>query len=383
MSRPISCQVLISALQHNLQVARRKAQMHPIWAVIKANAYGHGTAEAVRGFSHADGLAMLDFPDAVLCRTLGWNKPILMLEGVFTRADIEVAVAQRLDLVVHSEYQLDWIQQALESVNTALHLHVKVNTGMNRLGFAPDKLQAVLDRIRRQSLASQVTVVTHFANADMSPNDAQERPMLAPSSQLTAFVAAGAHIAQSSIANSAAVLTQIQLSTEEQTSVNLNAQAQSSLLGWIRPGIMLYGATPFGHRSAHEAGLQPAMVFSSRIIATQFLKAGDQVGYGSRFTAPTKMRIGIVACGYADGYPRHAASGTPIAVDGQRSVTVGRVSMDMLAIDLTPFPASDIGSAVQLWGDLVSVDEVAQAAGTIGYELLCAIAPRVPRFVVG
>jgi alanine racemase len=375
MSRPIFCQVSIAALQHNLQVAKRKAGAHKVWAVIKANAYGHGTAAAVQGFESADGLAMLDFSDAVLCRQLGWKKPILMLEGAFAPQDVQLALAQHLELIVHSHYQLEWLIKASPNRQASLPLKIKVNTGMNRLGFAPQDVQAVLQTVKDAKLSNQVTLVTHFANSDMSVADGLERPMVTPEQQLQAFVSAGGDLIAGSLTNSAAVLTEIQISHV------LKAETQSEQ-GWMRPGIMLYGATPFGHRGAAQEGLKPAMVFGSKLIAVQHLKAGDQVGYGSRFTADKVMRIGIVACGYADGYPRHAPSGTPIAVNGQRTVTVGRVSMDMLMVDLTALPEADIGAAVQMWGDIVSVDEVAAAAGTIGYELLCAIATRVNRTVV-
>jgi alanine racemase len=379
MSRPIYCEICIDALQHNLQLAKKMAQHHKVWAVIKANAYGHGTAAAVAGFAMADGLAMLDFSDAILCRQLGWKKPILMLEGAFALADVELALAQQFELVVHSQYQLEWLKQASQQVARAsnqparINIKVKVNTGMNRLGFAPNEVVGVLKFLQDAALANEVTLVTHFANADMSRADGLERPMVEPSQQLQVFLSAGGDVVQGSITNSAGVLTAFQ--TAQQTVVD------TTTAGWMRPGIMLYGATPFAHRTARQEGLQPAMVFGSQIIAVQHIKKGDQVGYGSRFTAVHPMRIGIVACGYADGYPRHAGNGTPIAVDGQRTGTVGRVSMDMLTVDLTHLPKANVGSAVQMWGDLVPVDEVAQAAGTIGYELLCAIAPRVQRVV--
>jgi alanine racemase len=381
MSRPIYCQISIAALQHNLQVAKQKARHHKVWAVIKANAYGHGTTAALRGFAMADGLAMLDFSDAVLCRQLGWTKPILMLEGAFAPADVELALAQQFELVVHSQYQLDWLKQAVlqkadaSDQTSVVNLKVKINTGMNRLGFALGEVADALQSIQSAGLAKEVTLVTHFANADMSEADGLVLPMVEPNQQLQAFVKVGGNLTQGSVANSAAVLTEIQ--------ANQTEDAGTQHLGWMRPGVMLYGATPFGHRSAAQDGLQPAMIFGSQVIAIQHLKQGDQVGYGSRFTALNAMRIGIVACGYADGYPRHAGSGTPIAVDGQHTVTVGRVSMDMLAVDLTHLPETNVGSAVQMWGDIVPVDEVAKAADTIGYELLCAIAPRVRRLIVG
>jgi alanine racemase len=234
-----------------------------------------------------------------------------------------------------------------------VNVFVKLNTGMNRLGLSLARFWAMYDRLKASKSVRGLTLMTHFANAD-GPQGIKE--------QLTKFNALTAGIRlPKSLANSAALLRYPETHAD-----------------WVRPGIMLYGATPFADQSAIALGLQPAMTFSSKIITMQNLQAGDSVGYGGQFQADRPMRVGVVACGYADGYPRHAPTGTPILVAAQRTRTLGRVSMDMLCVDLTDIPAADIGSPVELWGAGIAVDEVALAAGTVGYELLCAIAPRVP-----
>jgi len=224
------------------------------------------------------------------------------------------------------------------------------------LGFAPEQVQAAYQRLRSMPAVSGISLLTHFANAE-NPS-----AVLTPQRQLQRFHECTQGInAELSLSNSAAVLLQPQIACD-----------------WIRPGVMLYGGSPGGH-TAHDFGLMPAMTLTSELISVQQLHAGDSVGYGSLFTADQPMRIGIVACGYADGYPRHAPTGTPVLVDGVRTRVLGRVSMDMLSVDLTPLPAATIGSKVTLWGDGLPIDEVASAAGTISYELMCAIAPRVRR----
>ena len=236
-----------------------------------------------------------------------------------------------------------------------VNVHLKMNSGMNRLGFMPDAYAAAHARLRSLPAVGTITLMTHFANADDPANGG-----LPFSRQRERFDAACAGLAgERCIANSAADL--------------LHGDAAAD---WVRPGIMLYGATP-GARTAEEFGLRPAMTLTSEIIGMQYVQAGDAVGYGSRFIATRPMPVGVVACGYADGYPRHAPDGTPVIVDGVRTAIVGRVSMDMITVDLTPVPAARIGSKVVLWGNGLPIDEVAQAAGTIGYELMCALAPRV------
>ncbi|HLS54708.1 MAG TPA: alanine racemase [Zeimonas sp.] len=351
MPRPIVATVSISAMRHNLALARSRAPGCFVWAVVKANGYGHGLANAVRGFAAADGLALVEFDGAAQLRRGGWSGPVLMLEGAFDEADVEQAARDGLSLVVHEARQLDWLEAM--SAPEAIDVFLKFNSGMNRLGFRHDAFRDAFARLARLASVRQVMLMTHFANADLA-GGADEA--------LARFQAAAAGLpATYSLANSAATLLL----------PGTHGHA-------IRPGVMLYGGTPLGDGDARQLGLRPTMRLESRLIAVQALEPGDAVGYGSTFRATRPMRIGVVACGYADGYPRHAPSGTPVAVDGVPTVTVGRVAMDMLMVDLGPVPEACPGSAVELWGDRVPIDAVARASGTIGYELMCALAPRVP-----
>lgn len=360
MPRPILASLSIAALRHNLTVVRtvtrpERGSAPRVWAVVKAAAYGHGMQTAAAGFESADGMALLDFDDAVRLREAGWRGPVLMLEGAFERADVHVARAHALGLVVHRKDQIAWLR---ETQGAPIDVYLKMNTGMNRLGVPLARArQAHAELSAGDCGVTSLTLMTHFARAD-EPDGAAE--------QMERFDAATSDLPGArSLANSAAVFS-----------------CPRSHRDWVRPGIALYGSSPFADRSAASLGLRAAMTLASELIAVQSLQAGERVGYGGSFTAPGPMRIGIVACGYADGYPRHASTGTPVVVGGVRTRTVGRVSMDMLAVDLTALPHAVCGSTVELWGEQVSVDEVAQAAGTIGYELLCAVAPRVPRRIV-
>ena len=241
-----------------------------------------------------------------------------------------------------------------------IDVYLKMNTGMNRLGFRPHDYAAAYERLRAIRDVRSITHMTHFANADEL-----EHPRLTIAEQVRRFCSGVEGLeGERSLSNSAGVLHQEALANELQND-------------WVRPGIMLYGGTPGGGRTAHDFGLRPTMTLSSEIIAIQDLVAGDTVGYGSRFEATGPMQVGVVACGYADGYPRHAPHGTPVIVDGIRTTVVGRVSMDMMTVDLTPIANARVGSKVTLWGDGLPIDEVASASGTIGYELMCALAPRV------
>ena len=351
MPRPISATVSIPAMRHNLALARARAPGRFVWAVVKANGYGHGLANVARGFAAADGLALVEFDGASQLRREGWAGPVLMLEGAFEQADVEQAARERLSLVVHEERQVDWLAAMPRPAQVDVFL--KLNSGMNRLGFRHDAFRAAFARLAGLPTVGRVTLMTHFANADVDggADDAVRR-----------FEAAAEGLqAGRSLANSAATL-----------------QLPGTHGDAVRPGVMLYGATPFGEGDARSLGLRPTMRFESRLIAVQQLEPGDAVGYGSTFRTGRPMRIGVVACGYADGYPRSAPSGTPVAVDGVRTVTVGRVAMDMLMVDLEPVPGARPGFAVELWGDIVPIDAVARASGTIGYELMCALAQRVP-----
>ncbi|MFL6672968.1 MAG: alanine racemase [Massilia sp.] len=357
MPRPLCATIHLDSMQHNLARARTCAQGAKLWAVVKANAYGHGLERGMRGFAGADGLALIETDNAVRLRALGWTKPILLLEGFFDASDIPLLAEHGINSTVHSLEQIKMLEYT--QLYRPIDVHLKMNTGMNRLGFKPAEYAAAYARLRAIPGIRNITLMTHFANADELGH-----PRLTIVEQVRRFREGAEGLAgQRSLSNSGGVLHQAELSKELQND-------------WVRPGIMLYGGTP-GGKSANEYGLLPTMTLSSEIIGIQQLVAGDSVGYGSRFEASGPMTVGVVACGYADGYPRHAPHGTPIIVDGVRTTLVGRVSMDMMTVDLTPVANARVGSQVTLWGDGLPIDEVAHAAGTIGYELMCAVAPRV------
>lgn len=351
MTRPIRARIDLSALEHNLAVARRHAGPARVLAVAKAAAYGHGLARALPALAAADGIAVLDLDDAVAIRDRGYEGRIVLLEGCFDSAALPAIAAARLDVVVHTDEQVRMLEAAPSAQRVGVLL--KFNSGMNRLGFRAGPFRQALARLRGTGSVAGITLMTHFACAD-EPDGVVDA--------LAAFEAAcGDAPEKRSCANSAALF-----------------RHPATRGQWVRPGIALYGASPFADRTAAACDLRPVMTLESRLIAVQTLAAGERVGYGGRFTAPRAMRVGVVACGYADGYPRHAPDGTPILVEGVRTGTVGRISMDMLVADLTPVPGAGIGSAVTLWGEGLPVDDVAVPSGTVGYELLCALAPRVP-----
>ena len=352
MPRPIRATFNLAALEHNLSVARARAGDARVWAVAKANAYGHGLLRARRALDAADGFALLDIDEAVRLRDAGVRKPILLLEGFFAPADLAPIARQALSVVVHSNEQMAMLESVRPTPPLAVFL--KINTGMNRLGIPVDQVGASLARLEATGSVAEITLMTHFADADGPTGVA---------AQCARFEAATQGLAlPRSLANSAALLRHPQTRAD-----------------WVRPGIMLYGCSPFANESAQALGLMPVMTLTSALIAVRHLAAGEHVGYGRTFAADRAMRIGVVACGYADGYPRHAPTGTPILVAGRRARTVGRVSMDMLAVDLDGIPEAGIGTPVTLWGDGLSCDEVAAAGGTVSYELLCALAARVPQ----
>ena len=360
MPRPIQATIHTQALRHNLQSARARAPDARAWAVVKANAYGHGIERAFEGLRGADGFALLDLDEAKRLRALGWRGPILLLEGAFELRDLEWC--SRLDLwhTVHNEAQIDML--AAHKTNVPQRVFLKMNAGMNRLGFRPEHYRAAWTRLNALPQVDEISLMTHFSDADGA---------IGVAAQLATFEAASAELpGERCISNSAATLRHAHCAND-----------------WVRIGIALYGSAPDHpeHPAAHW-GLQPTMSLRAQIIATQDLQPGDTVGYGSGFVAAGAMRIGVVACGYADGYPRICPTGTPVLVDGVRSRTVGRVSMDMLAVDLSDLPGADLDSEVTLWGaassgEVLSIDEVAACAQTLGYELMCALAQRVPVLV--
>lgn len=352
MSRPIVASLDLDALSQNLQVVRRAAPDSRVWSVVKANAYGHGLDRVWQALSTTDGFAMLNLEEAILLRERGWKGPILMLEGFFHTDELALFDQYRLTTSVHSNWQIKALANA--RLHAPIDVYLKMNSGMNRLGFAPERIHAVWQQLRSMANTGDLTLMAHFAAAEQTESVTSAMGRI----RQTAEGLEGAR----SLANSAATLWH-----------------PETHFDWVRPGIILYGASPSGRwQDVANTGLKPVMTLKSEIIGIQTLRAGDAVGYGARYRASGEQRIGIVAGGYADGYPRHAPDGTPILVDGVRTGIVGTVSMDMLAVDLTPCPHAGIGSRVELWGQEIKVDDVAQACGTVGYELLCALAPRVP-----
>ena len=349
--RPIHARVSLSALRHNYWCAKRAAHRSKVFAVVKANGYGHGSERVGRALPQADGFATLELDSAINLRERNATSPVLLLEGFFEPHEMRALSSANLATVIHHEEQLRILET--DKPDRLLDVWVKVNTGMNRLGFPVDQVRGAVDRLRHSGTTKSITLMTHFANADGPPgiDEAVQRFELATK---------GINLPRS-LCNTAGIYA--------------HHEAHADI---VRLGIGLYGATPFADRNAQSLGLKPAMTLASKLIAIQELKAGETVGYGSAFRCEIPMRIGVVACGYADGYPRHAPTGTPILVAGARTRTVGRVSMDLITVDLTPVPSAVVGSPVILWGDGMAVDEVALASGTVGYELLCAVSTRVP-----
>jgi alanine racemase len=351
MSRPLRALVHTSALINNLLVARKMAPTAKLLSVVKANGYGHGLLRVAKALEESDGFAVLTVHEAARLREAGIDQPILLLEGVFTPDELIAVSEHQLSIVVHTMEQVAMLQAAWAPVR--IDVFLKINTGMNRLGFAPEAFPKALKELRACPVVGKIALMTHFAGADDAVGVRE---------QLSCFQAVTEGLTfPTSLANSAAIL-----------------RYPDTHGTWVRPGIMLYGVSPFSDQRAADLGLEPAMTLVSEVIAVQHVRAGGRVGYGGAYTAERDVRVGIVACGYADGYPRHAGTGTPVVVNGQRTRTLGRVSMDMLFVDLTAIGDAGIGSSVTLWGQGVPVEEVARAAGTISYELLTARAGRVP-----
>ena len=360
MPRPILATIHAAALAHNLARMRAAVPDARVWAIVKANAYGHGIERAFDGLRSADGFALLDLAEAQRLRALDWRGPILLLEGCFEARDLELCSRLGLWHVVHCNEQINML--AAHKTQVPHRVFLKMNSGMNRLGFTPERYRAAWTRLNVLPQVEEISLMTHFSDAD-GPKGVV--------AQLEAFDSVTHDLAgERALSNSAGTLR--------------HAGALAGRSDWVRPGIAVYGSAPdFPERSAADWGLLPAMTLAAKIISVQNLVAGDTVGYGSSFTADGPLRIGVVACGYADGYPRHCATGTPVLVGGVRTRMVGRVSMDMITVDLTPVPDAGIGADVTLWGyspngAILSIDEVAHAGGTVGYELMCALAGRVP-----
>ena len=357
MPRPTKAYIDLSALTHNLSVTRQYAPRARLMAIIKADAYGHGLLHTAQALKQTDGFALLELDAAIELREAGYHHPILLLEGFFSTKELALFKQYQLSAVIHHSEQVAMLSTCKQP---ALDIFLKINTGMNRLGLSPEQFPSAFDKLIKNQSINNITLMTHFANADDTIGNKSFIKQLQCFNRITSECNQ-----PTSLANSAAIIRHPETHAD-----------------WIRPGIMLYGASPFEDKTASDLNLKPAMTLTSSIIAMQHLKSGDSVGYGGVFQAEKPMKIGIVACGYADGYPRHALTNTPVLVNNQRSSTLGRISMDMLAIDLTRVENAQLNSPVILWGKGLPVEEIAHAAGTISYELLCALSPRVEKTII-
>jgi len=351
MSRPLTARIDLAALAHNLGVVKAAAPHSRVLAVIKANGYGHGLLRVAHGLRAADGFAVLSVDEAAQLRGAGYTHPIVLLEGFFHPDELSEIARLRLRPVIHRQDQAEILARA--HLEHRLDVLLKIDTGMHRLGLPPARVAEALATLRAAPHIGGITLMTHFARAD--------EPGVGVAAQMACFrEAAGGLELPITLANSAALLRYPETHAD-----------------WVRPGIMLYGVSPFAGMTGADLGLLPAMTLESRLIAVRRIRQGDAVGYGASFVAEHDLSLGVVACGYADGYPRHAGSGTPILVEGRITRPLGRVSMDMLCVDLTPVPNAHVGSPVTLWGAELPAEHVAERAGTIAYELLTAVAPRV------
>ena len=353
--RPLVASIDLAAVRHNYAVAKRCAPGRQAFAVVKANAYGHGLREVVTAlFDEADGFAVACLEEAAQVRAMHASARILLLEGCFEASEYRMAAQLQLDVVLHSVLQVE--QLLASELARPVNVWLKLDSGMHRLGLDEATLRDCHARLQGAAQVAELNLLSHFACADERGHSLMEL-------QLERFLdVLDLPFDQRSLANSAAVL-----------------MIPAAHMDWLRPGIMLYGASPFAELSAAELGLQPVMSLTAELIAVREIAAGETVGYGAGWQAERPARIGTVSCGYADGYPRHAPVGTPVWVAGASVPLVGRVSMDMLCVDLSDHPDAQVGDAVELWGANLSVDRVAQASGAIGYELLTKVTARVPR----
>ncbi|WP_019410316.1 alanine racemase [Pseudomonas psychrophila] len=355
--RPARALIDLQALRHNYQLAREVTGAKAL-AVIKADAYGHGAVRCAQALeADADGFAVACIEEALELRAAGIRAPVLLLEGFFEADELPLIVEHDLWCVVHSLWQLDAIEQA--KLAKPIHVWLKLDTGMHRVGLHPSEYKTAYQRLQASGNVAKIVLMSHFARAD-------ELDCLRSVEQVAVFLAARDNLsADVSLRNSPAILGWPSVPSD-----------------WVRPGLMLYGASPFEEDQALAARLQPVMTLESKVICVRELPAGEPVGYGAKFVTPKPMRIGVVAMGYADGYPRHAPTGTPVLVAGQRSQLLGRISMDMLCIDLTDVPQAGLGSTVELWGKNILASEIAAKAETIPYQIFCNL-KRVPRLYSG
>ncbi|MCG3200209.1 MAG: Alanine racemase, biosynthetic [Gammaproteobacteria bacterium] len=359
MSRPARVVIDLNAARANLARVRTLAPRSRVVAIIKADAYGHGLTRMARAFADADAFGVACLEEAVALRRAGVGKRIILLEGVFDAEELSLVRQLRLDTMVHCPEQVAMLEQA--PAGPPVPVWLKIDTGMHRLGVDPAQASALWQRLDEcHAVADPIRLVTHFANANARGDASVER-------QLAVFAdSTGAMSGERCIANSAGIIAVPRARAE-----------------WVRPGLMLYGVSPFADTVAVQEGLQPVMTVRSALIAVKPVRRGESVGYGCTWACPEDMPIGVVAIGYGDGYPRHCESGTPMLVNGMRAALIGRPSMDMLIVDLRNVPQARVGDPVVLWGEGLPVEEVARHAGTIPYELLCSVRVRARFEVIG
>jgi alanine racemase len=348
----------LSALRHNVAVARQAAHGRKLLAAVKADAYGHGMATVARAVRDlVDGFMVATLGEGEALRQTGITQRILVLQGVMNQAEARRAARRFLEPVFHHASQIEAVGKV--GFGLLLTAWLKLDTGMHRVGFTPEAFPEAYARLSAlRGIRPNPNVLTHFACAD-EPDRGPTHDQIALFKQTTVDCPG-----ETSLCNSAGLLAYPEAAGD-----------------WVRPGIMLYGGNPFITGTAAELGLKPVMTLTTQLIAVREVQAGERVGYGGRFTAPETMPVGVVSIGYGDGYPRHAPNGTPIVVNGQRTQVIGRVSMDLVTVDLRGVQAQ-VGDTVQCWGDQLPIDEVAQVAGAISYELMCQMSGRVTRRVV-
>lgn len=353
MSRPARALVDTQALRHNLQQVRKFAPASKVMSVIKANGYGHGINRVAAALIASDAFAVTSVEEGIQLRESGFWQPICLLSGFFEPEELLLLDAYALSPVIHHEEQLQQLEA--HKRQAVLDIWLKIDTGMYRVGFPWQSLAKILPRLQACRAVRTIRLLSHFADADNPGSEATRKQI----DDFTKAVA-GTEL-ESSLANSAGVVAW-----------------PASHLDWVRPGIMLYGTTPVAGKTARELGLQPVMTLETRLMAVQWRNKGDAIGYGGDWVCPEAMPVGVAAIGYGDGYPRHAKSGTPVLVGGQRVSLIGRVSMDMITLDLRARPEAKPGDRVVLWGGNLPVEEIARAAETISYELFCHVTGRVP-----
>lgn len=359
MSRGTRAVIDLRALQHNFQRVRQCARFSRVLAVVKADGYGSGAVPVAQALPDADGFGVATFAEAVALRHAGIQQPILLLEGVLNAKELQQAAEQRFDVVVHQEWQLDLLLNT--PIAAALVVWLKVNTGMNRLGLPPERLPAVCEALRGSSAVSELRLMSHLACADELGHPLNQRQ-----SDKFAELVSQTGLQQASFANSAGIM-----------------RGEAFHYQWVRPGLMLYGAAPLLESSAAELDLKPVMQLESSVIAKSVVASGDTVGYGATWTAQKETPVAVVAIGYGDGYPRHVSSEAFVLIEGQRCPLIGRVSMDMITVDISAVPQVPVTTPVILWGNGLPVEWVARWAGTVNYELLCQVTDRVQRVYLG